>query len=302
MNAKLPLVSAIVPVYNGEKYLGDTINSILAQTYTNLECIVVNDGSTDGTATICRSFGERIRYVEKENGGVSSARNAGAREAGGEYVAFLDADDKWLPDKIERQVAVLAPSAAALCLTGVLFIDGEDRVIGSDGVPDKDRLVRNILTLGRETGFIATTGLLRASKLVEMLGFDERLSTSADGDLVLRIAVRNEILALDQPLAMYRHHTGQMHHDLDALSRDSEITIDKFFSDPLIPRSYIGLRRRAIASLEATLAIGSLSQGEIGRSIGHLTRSFAHHPLPLVTKFAVLAWSKVRDLFSSAEF
>jgi glycosyltransferase involved in cell wall biosynthesis len=99
------LISCIVPVFNGERYLQEALDSILAQTYQPLELIVVDDGSTDGTATLAAGYGERIRYLWQANAGEASARNRGLSAAQGEFIAFLDADDLWHPEKLTRQVA-----------------------------------------------------------------------------------------------------------------------------------------------------------------------------------------------------
>jgi glycosyltransferase involved in cell wall biosynthesis len=105
MSMKLSLISCIVPVFNGERYLRETLDSILAQTYRPLEVIVVDDGSTDGTAAVAAGYGERVRRVWQANAGEVVARNRGLHEAGGEFIAFLDADDRWHPEKLSRQLA-----------------------------------------------------------------------------------------------------------------------------------------------------------------------------------------------------
>ena len=107
MNSK-PLVSIIVPVYNGSNFMREAIDSALAQTYDNIEIIVVNDGSTDNTDEIALSYGDKIRYFQKENGGVSSALNLGIMKMKGEYFSWLSHDDKYFPNKIENQINLLA--------------------------------------------------------------------------------------------------------------------------------------------------------------------------------------------------
>ena len=99
-----PLVSCIVPVFNGERYLAEALDSVLTQTYRRLESIVVNDGSTDGTSEVIAQFGARIRCVEQPNSGLAAARNRGIAAAAGDFIAFLDADDLWLPEKISCQM------------------------------------------------------------------------------------------------------------------------------------------------------------------------------------------------------
>ena len=99
-----PLISGIVPVYNGERYLRETLDSMLAQTYQPLEVIVVDDGSTDGTPKVVAGYGDRVRYIYQENSGPAIARNRGIDAARGEFIAFLDADDLWHPEKLMRQM------------------------------------------------------------------------------------------------------------------------------------------------------------------------------------------------------
>jgi len=106
MTEKGPLVSVIIPVFNGEKYLREAIESVLGQTYPSIEVIVVDDGSTDNSAGIAKSFAPQVRYIYKNNGGVSSALNRGIELSQGSFLAFLDADDLWKEDKLMRQMAV----------------------------------------------------------------------------------------------------------------------------------------------------------------------------------------------------
>src|SRR5262245_7173783 len=111
-SGRVPLVSIVIPVYNGSPYLREAINSALAQTYPNLEVIVVNDGSTDDgeTARIACSYGKRIRYFAQDNGGVASALNRGLEKMQGEFFSWLSHDDMYTPDKIEKQVAAVQGS------------------------------------------------------------------------------------------------------------------------------------------------------------------------------------------------
>ena len=102
---KTPLISCIVPVFNGERYLGETLDSILEQTYRTTEIIVADDGSTDGTAQVVASYGNKVRYLKQDNAGASAARNLGLSAARGVFVAFLDADDLWHPQKLAHQMA-----------------------------------------------------------------------------------------------------------------------------------------------------------------------------------------------------
>lgn len=103
----MKLVSVIIPAYNSETFITKAIDSVLSQSYPHIETIVVDDGSTDHTARVVRSYGDRIKYVYQDNQGHAKARNRGLQESRGEYCAFLDADDCWLPQKVELQVDIL---------------------------------------------------------------------------------------------------------------------------------------------------------------------------------------------------
>jgi len=103
-----PLVSIIIPVYNGSNYVKEAIDSALAQTYKNIEVIVVNDGSTDNTEKIVKSYGDKIRYFYKENGGVASALNLAIENSKGEYISWLSHDDVYYPNKIQKQIETLS--------------------------------------------------------------------------------------------------------------------------------------------------------------------------------------------------
>jgi glycosyltransferase involved in cell wall biosynthesis len=108
--AGLPLVTAVIPVYNGERYLREAIDSVLAQDYPALDLLLIDDGSTDGSAAIARSCGARLRYHYQPNAGLSAAQNAGVENARGAFIAFLDCDDLWAPRKISRQLEVFEAS------------------------------------------------------------------------------------------------------------------------------------------------------------------------------------------------
>ena len=128
-----PLVSIVVPVYNGTNYVRQAIDSALAQTYSNIEIIVVNDGSTDDgeTERVVRAYGDKVRYFNKSNGGVSSALNLGIHEMKGEYFSWLSHDDEYYPQKIEQQMNLLSEyeTGKYLALCGTEFIDTQGKVL-----------------------------------------------------------------------------------------------------------------------------------------------------------------------------
>lgn len=205
METNRPLVSVIIPTYNRAGVIKNAIESVLCQTYGNIEIIVVDDGSTDNTKDALLSCKDRIKYFYKENGGVSSARNFGIREARGEYVAFLDSDDIWLPPKIERQLDLLAKNNDLDCMIGdIEFIDISGKVmkrsdmrkqIPHDGMILK-YLVKNFQTM--------CTILMKREIFADVGYFDEELKTAEDIDMLLRIASKYKIGVTEQPLIRVR--------------------------------------------------------------------------------------------------
>src|SRR3989442_1887498 len=182
-----PCVSVVIPVYNGERYLADAIQSVRDQTYQNFEVIVVDDGSTDGSAEVAQSFGEAIRYVHEANGGVCKARNTGMAVARGGYLAFLDQDDLWLPEKLVVQVAYLDshPEVGAVYCQSQVLENGEVRSDLYYTEPVKDDLVGVI----RGPCLLMTTTLFRREVLQKIGGFDEAFigAGAEDMDLTLRL-------------------------------------------------------------------------------------------------------------------
>lgn len=170
-------VSIIIPVYNGSNYLREAIDSALAQTYVNKEIIVVNDGSDDNGATrnIALSYGNKIRYYEKRNGGVATALNLGIKEMKGDFFSWLSHDDVYLPDKIEKEVAVLK-SHEDIVYSGRYILEMKTKeILACD---EWDRISSNIMETGAFLpffGFVSGCSLLIPKKiLIEYNGFDER--------------------------------------------------------------------------------------------------------------------------------
>lgn len=203
-------VSIIIPVYNGANYLRDAIDSALRQSYDNCEVIVVNDGSTDNGATedIALSYGERIRYFRKENGGVSSALNLGIDKMEGDYFAWLSHDDEFLPDKIRLQVEFLQGRDDAVGYGDFEIIDSNSKSVGTRRertiAPDVFRY-----SLLYSHPVHGCTVIIPKRILNEVGGFNESLRTVQDYDLWYRIAMSYPFLHQDSVLSRYRVHEKQ---------------------------------------------------------------------------------------------
>jgi glycosyltransferase involved in cell wall biosynthesis len=187
-------VSAIIPVYNGAATVAEAIDSALAQTFAGLEVIVVNDGSTDATSDVLRRFAGRIRVVDRANGGIAAARNSGAAAAIGEYLAFLDCDDIWMPTMVERGVAALDADPAcvlAYCNCAVMDSDGHDlrsALIG-DGVnhaPSLDEM------LSRLWPIMPSAVVIRRATYDACGGFAEEFKSYGFEDVIFWLRAREQ--------------------------------------------------------------------------------------------------------------
>src|SRR2546422_3447261 len=214
-----PSVSVVIPVYNGERYLADAIQSVLDQTYQNFEVIVVDDGSTDGSAEVAQRFGEAIRYVHQANGGACKARNTGIAVARGVYLAFLDHDDLWLPDKLAAQVAYLDshPEVGAVyCQCQVMGVMGNAE-LRSDFMRDvpkhfyyySEPVKNDVVGVMRGPVLQVSTTMFRREVLQSIGGFDEAFIGAGyeDCDLTLRMIEVAQIVHLPEILAVYRVHS-----------------------------------------------------------------------------------------------
>jgi glycosyltransferase involved in cell wall biosynthesis len=235
-------VSAVIPVHNGERYVAEAVRSVLSQTRPPIDCIVIDDGSTDASAEAVRAFADEITYVRQDRGGVSQARNRGAELGRGELVAFLDHDDAWLPDKLARQLAALEGHDSTMALCAMAVVDAAGHPIGEKRLRVREELITGMLTFdGTETVSCSSTGVIRRSRFLALGGFDPGLSMSADWDLLLRVLLSGAITYVDEPLVRYRVHGGNMSRNISALEHDMTYAFAKAFADARLP---IDLRRR----------------------------------------------------------
>lgn len=218
-------VSVVIPAYNAAAYIEQALDSVLAQTHARLECIVVDDGSTDGTGAVVarHATDPRIRYLRQDNQGVSAARNAGIRAAAGDVVALLDGDDVWLPRKLELQLAAMAGHQEAetpIMVCAYAICTEQLRPLAVIALRDPARAVHRWLLL-EGNGLLLSGTAVMPKALFDCCGlFDESLSTSADLDFAARVARHHALVTVPIPLALYRQHPAQMHLSLAAYTHD----------------------------------------------------------------------------------
>lgn len=211
----MPLVSVVIPVYNGSNYLAKAIDSVLAQTYKFVEIIVVNDGSQDNgkTEAIALSYGNKVRYFHKENGGVSTALNFAIERMKGEYFAWLSHDDMFLPYKIELQMNAILESGDSMAISCGNFIAEEIKTgkffhVRENEYFDETKLVKGVYSVFR--GAVNGCTVLFHKNHFERVGmFDETLRTTQDYDMWFRIFRRQNILFSEIPLSLIRVHQEQ---------------------------------------------------------------------------------------------
>jgi glycosyltransferase involved in cell wall biosynthesis len=233
-----PLVSVVIPTFNAAAFVEQAVQSALTQSYKSLEVIVVDDGSTDTTSDALQPFRERITYIHQSNQGPSAARNRGIRTARGELIAFLDADDVWMPEKLAEQVcAITATPRLGLVHSDVLEGDYQSQQYRARG--DGREFVGDCYARLFVGNRIITSSVLLRRTVVEELGmFDERISkpSAEDYDLWLRIARSYEFGFSARPLVYYRLHANNASNNLKVMASSELFVIHKALeADPQLP-------------------------------------------------------------------
>jgi glycosyltransferase involved in cell wall biosynthesis len=242
-----PLVSVIIPAFNSAQYMADAVESVFAQTYSEVECIVVDDGSTDRTNEILKELLKvhpGLKTARKTNGGPSSARNMGLRESTGDFISFLDADDVLLPDKIERQVAFLDAHPDVGLVYGDSLIASETLRPVQMYTTEMPRDLEPIDALCYRNWFGVMDPLVRRAVTDRIGKFDEELAGAEDWDYWIRSARVARISYLAGAVSLYRQHAGQAHHDYFRTRRDCiRVATKQFGDDP-------GRLRGAMAAIQ----------------------------------------------------
>jgi glycosyltransferase involved in cell wall biosynthesis len=204
------LVSVVIATFNMGRYLPQAVQSVLSQTYTNVEILIIDDGSTDDTAQIIRRWeqDERVRVYRQSNGGQAQARNRGVALSKGRYVAFLDADDEWLSHKLSRQMPLFANPQVGVVYSEYECMDGEGRALPKPPTRMYRGRVTAALLIDNFVSF--QTAVVRRECLERHGAFDESVRMGDDYDLWLRLSAHYEFDFIPQPTARYRVWSGQM--------------------------------------------------------------------------------------------
>ena len=273
------LVSVVVPVYNAERWMADTLHSVFSQTYPHWELIMIDDGSSDASVAIAgdsvRDVRQRVELISTPNRGVSQARNLGISKSRGDYIAFLDADDLWYPDKLASQVDLLERDTdvtGAGCWFDVVD-ETNGHVLSTREVAWDRAQIMRWMTFECGGPLLPSTLLVRQKALAEVGDFDERLSTAADTDLAWRLVSSGHVATVPRPLARYRTSRNQMHRNLPLLRHDYRILYTR---DPFVSRPAL------VAQCEANMCVVTglmeIRRGAIGQAVGLWTRGLVTHP------------------------
>lgn len=288
--AALSLVSIIIPAYNVAPYIAETLQSVFAQTYTNYEVIVINDGSpdTEEFERAIEPYRERIEYLRQPNGGASAARNAGLRKSKGELIAFLDADDLWLPNYLEEQIKFITENNCDLaCADAMIFGDSPDAgrtyMEAVMGTAPAHGEVTFIQLVSAERSLITSGVVARRVPILEVGLFDLSLRNAQDFDLWLRLARHGERLAYQRKVLLkYRGRAGSLSGDaINSHHRELRVFDKIEQSYPLTPNERVEIsaviqKRRAL--LEYELGKLHLLPGDFSRARESFARSNSLRP------------------------
>ncbi len=285
-------VSVIIPTYGSAKYVCQAVDSALGQTHADLEVIVVDDGSTDDTRDRLERYGRRIRYIYQEHQGCSTARNEGIRSARGEYLVFLDADDIWLPQKLERQVAVLdqTPEVGLIYCWAYFINSGGQRIAynGREVLGNFETGSRVFEQLLFRNVIGPTSGVTIRKDCVAKVGiFDQSLPYAEDRDLWMRISLRYQVAVVPEPLVCYRpydvnRHPGYARQDYYVPVAEKVCSYLAELSGG--PEAYRTLKRRALSHAHWMAAEACHQAGQDLRARCHLAQAALCGPAILSKK------------------
>ena len=250
-----PLVSVVIPTYNRAYSVGKAVHSVIRQTYENLEIIIVDDGSTDNTREIIENIKDsRIVYIYQKNQRQSAARNNGVRVAKGDLIAFLDSDDIWLPEKLEKQVKAFQSDPHIGLVTcwskSVNVNDPDNYAINACYARNREEFILDLLL---EKVIISTSQAVIKRECFEKLGgFDPNFLLEEDYDMFLRVASEDDVFCINEVLAIYYKKSGQSLCDktaVEEIKADKELLFRKAFNNPKLPESIMRDKKRIYGAL-----------------------------------------------------
>jgi hypothetical protein len=283
-------VSVIIPAYNQGHYLGEAIRSVLAQTYPDFEIIVVDDGSTDNTADVAKSYSDsRVRYIYQENRGLSGARNTGIRHATGSFLSYLDSDDLFLPEKLALLVNKFESEPELGLVAGqACLIDEKGQSLGL--IFDEEIPRDPTLLLLHNPLHVGSVMVRRAWQ--ECVGFfDETLRSYEDWDMWLRLARAGCKMGwVDQPVSQYRFHQAQMTRDGQQMTTATFAVLDKLYRNPAaLPEKWRAMQDQAYSNAYLRAAYQSYRSQNYEEGKAYLTQAVELNPELTANRANILA-------------
>ena len=283
-----PLISIVIPLYNSDKWIRQTLVSVCTQDYTNFEIVLIDDGSNDGSlevvAKVLDEFPSvRIKLHSIKNSGVSYARNLGIQMADGELIALLDSDDVWDKTKLSQQYLYLNSHPELIAVLCDFYISkscnsNDDlrntRLISKKGVKD---VGMSWLSLEGNGGLLSSTALIWKDSFKDKVTFDSELSTTADLKFFLQLTKFGKVGHLAVPLVQYRQHDNQMHSDPDLLKEEFPVLLQKL--DLL---SFQINQRKMVANVLVMCGLLNLPRRAFGRAFGDFLRGFLLNPMSII--------------------
>ena len=294
----MPKVSVVIPAYNAMTYLPETLESVVMQTFTDFEVLIVDDGSSDHIRQWASQITDsRVKLIKQENQGLSGTRNTGVAQAQGEYVAFLDADDLWEPTKLEKQIRCLEDNpAVGLAYTWTALMDelglptGRVMTSNAEGNVWKQIVERNIID------FPSSVVVRRCCFDVGL--FDRNLRSVEDWDMWIRLASRYPFAVIKEPLVRYRLHSSNMSKNWQVMEEGYHLVIEKAFHSA--PPELLYLKNRSYGHANLCLAWKPLqsSHKDYKKAIHFRSLALVHYPqlrysreyIRLSLAIAVLRW------------
>ncbi|MBI4349615.1 MAG: glycosyltransferase [Elusimicrobia bacterium] len=272
----------IVPAFNAAPTIGASIRSIIAQTYQPIEIVVVDDGSTDGTADVARSFGGAIRCIVQANAGDAAARNTGIAASTGTYVAFLDADDLWLPEKLAAQVAVMERDlsiGATQC--GAVHVDAALQPLEVRRCQPGRMTTMDVLRF-RDLHALSSSLVVRRACLERIGPIDLSVRGKDEWDLAIRLARHCGLWSVPDALVLFRIHRSSMSRRVAYVVRQIAPGLEilrRLFADPTIPSDVAAREREAYAAFYAMIAGSYLQVGRPLDAMAWGIRAVRNDPL-----------------------
>jgi glycosyltransferase involved in cell wall biosynthesis len=291
-----PLVSVVIPTYNRAQYIAETIESVLAQTYPNLEIIVIDDGSTDNTEEVVSKFIPKIQYIKQKNSERGASRNHGLRLAKGEYISFLDSDDLWLPDKINEELNFFLKNLSV----GVVYSDAIQ--IAAEGNPLKflkrktfsGKVTEKLL----ENNFVSMGAhLIRTDAIRKIDGFREEreLSGSEDWEMWIRLSTITDFAHLHKTTSKIRTHPANTMNNADGMNRSMSYALKIMSESDYLTADQKKLLSKTKAFISLINAINYCSERDSKNVISSLKTSFINNPRIIFDlRFGYTIWRLIK--------